>query len=278
MGLVQSTWEFIKSTCQSILDAICGRRRDWQERYDEYISSDDQTGGLSEQVVEGPDDSVEDEQKNENIFEPITETGNQNATTPISWQEKLRKLGLSVSPKYFPEEIDIQLRKKCDDYLQKKFPNGFEYYYYNSTFDERLEMVSSITQELCTIYAVRLSRVNLYTPTPGSNPRTIGYYNPTDNSINMNASYLFRCDYRSTAEVFLGILHELKHARQWSAIQGWQDYGYSHELLYEWALNWRPGNYIEPEESDEGYRTQPLEFDAYAFGDLFTYLFFPQRS
>lgn len=277
MGLLQSTWEFIRSTCQSILDTIFGRRMDWQERYDEFVTSEGPTGQSSEQEVSDPDDSAEEEQKDDGTTcEQTNETGNQNLTTPISWQEKLHKLRFSVSPKYYPEEIDIQLRKKCDDYIRDKFPNGFDYYYYNSTVDERVEMVKSIAVELSAIYGIKLYNVNLYVPDPGSNHKTLGYFNPNDNSIYMNVSYIYRCDIRSTAEVFIGILHELKHARQWSAIQGWQDYGYSAELLYEWALNWKPGNYIEPEESDEGYRTQPLEFDAYAFGNLFRYLFIPQ--
>lgn len=268
MGLLQSTWEFIKSTCQSILDTICGRRMDWQERYDEFISSDEQqTDESSDQIVDDPDDSNDNSNEEE-----------QNETSPITWQEKLRKLGLSASPKYFPEETDIQLRKRCDDYLQAKFPDGFEYYYYNSTLDERLEMVNSMTIELSAIYGVCLYGIKLYTPEPGDNPRTLGYYNPTYNTVNLNISYLLRNDIHSTAQIFITILHELKHARQWAAIQGWQDYGYSNEQLYEWALNWKPGNYIEPEESDEGYRTQPLEFDAHSFHKLFSYMFFPQRS
>jgi len=277
MGFLQSTWELIRSTCQSILDTIFRRRMDWQEKYDDLVSHDNVSDDPQKQDNSGFENSQEKEQESGTTSDSPIITENPDETTSISWQEKLRELGLSINPQYFPEETDILLRKKCDDYIRDKFPNGFEYFYYSSTIDERLEMVKSMAEELSVVYGVSLYRVNLYTPDPGSNPRTLGYYDPTYNSININVSYLFRCDIRSTAEVFVAILHELKHARQWAAIQGWQDFGYSAELLYEWALNWKPGNYIEPEESDEGYRTQPLEFDAYAFGNLFTYLFFPQR-
>lgn len=277
MGFLQSTWELIRSTCQYILDAVFRRRMDWQERYNDLVSGDNFSDDSPGQDNGGFEDSQEKGQETETSYDYTIHTGNPDVATPMGWQEKLRKLGFSATPRYFPEETDIHLRKKCDDYLRDKFPNGFEYFYYVSTLEERVEMVKSMAEELSVVYGVNLYQVNLYTPDPGSNLRTVGYYDPMDNSINMNVSYLFRCDIGSTAEVFAGLLHELKHARQWAAIQGWQDYGYSAELLYEWALNWKPGNYIDPDESDEGYRTQPLEFDAYAFGNLFTYLFFPQR-
>ena len=61
--------------------------------------------------------------------------------------------------------------------------------------------------------------------------------------------------------------------RQWFAIKGEQDYGYSPELLYSWAINWKNENYITFMESDEGYRNQPIEFDAFAFEEQFRYIF-----
>lgn len=36
MGFLQSTWEAIKSTCQSILDVIFGRREEWHEKLEEF--------------------------------------------------------------------------------------------------------------------------------------------------------------------------------------------------------------------------------------------------
>lgn len=217
MGFLQSTWEAIKTTCQFILNAIFGRRMDWQERFNE--------------------------------------------------------LGFSVEPTYLPEEPDIKLREECIKYVKQKFPHGFEYYYNNSTIDERVEMLKQVTEELCDIYGVKLNDIILYTPDDEYKQRTAGYFSPNDNTLNLNVGLLFQEDMAMSSEAFLTIFHELKHARQWSAIRGWQEYGYSSELLYSWAVNWKNENYVSFMECDEGYRKQPLEFDAFAFEEQFRILF-----
>lgn len=209
MGLLSSTWEAIKSTCQSILDAIFGRREDWQEKYDAQ--------------------------------QDITQRA------------------------YSPEEPDIVLHHKCIEYINSKFPYGVEYYINNSSVDERMECLRKMTEELSLIYDVSLNGVILYTPENESDNRTGGFYDSSDNTIHLNVSFLFYENQAWVTEMFLTVFHELKHARQWAAIQNWKDYGYSNELLYSWNMNWLPGNYILPEESDEGYRKQPIEFDAFAF-------------
>jgi hypothetical protein len=62
------------------------------------------------------------------------------------------------------------------------------------------------------------------------------------------------------------IFHELKHARQWAAVLGEKDYGYSDELLQKWGENMQ--NYIPPYESDEAYRKQPMELDTFGFESI----------
>lgn len=191
----------------------------------------------------------------------------------MDWQERFNELGFSTTPSYTPEEPDIQLRNKCVEYINQKFPHGFEYFYLNSTVDERVEMLKSMTEDLSDIYGVKLNDIVLYTPDNEFKQRTAGYYSTDENTLNLNVSLLFQENMTMSAEAFLTIFHELKHARQWFAIKGEQDYGYSPELLYSWAINWKNENYITFMESDEGYRNQPIEFDAFAFEEQFRYIF-----
>ena len=90
-----------------------------------------------------------------------------------------------------------------------------------------------------------------------------GFYNRKDNLLCINGVYLYSGDTELIKEQIFTIFHELKHARQWAAIEDRKDYGYSEELIQVWEQNMR--NYISPYESDEAYRKQPVELDTFGF-------------
>ncbi len=65
------------------------------------------------------------------------------------------------------------------------------------------------------------------------------------------------------------VAHEGRHA--------YQDYAVEHpgfhandDEVQSWKENMEPGNYISPEEDPEGYRDQPIERDAWGYGDRVT--------
>ena len=234
MRFLQSTWETIVSAFQFFLEAIFGRRKDWQEKLDEF------------NYLENIEDSLE-----------------------VDDYEKFDESTVINSVQYQFEKPDIELTKKCAKYIHDKFPNGFAAYYHNSTLDERIDLVRTMTYELAEVYGVNISDVVFFTPNIEREIRTAGQFSPNDNSVQLNFSLLVSPNRASFTDMMLTVLHELKHARQWAAKSGWYDYGYSPELLFSWSANWINGNYIDFMVDDEGYRKQPLEADAFAFMEQF---------
>ena len=85
----------------------------------------------------------------------------------------------------------------------------------------------------------------------------------------INSDYLSSNDDNAISILLNTILHESKHARQYDAVNGLSDFGYSKELLDSWSINFQ--KYISSEESDEGYMKQPIELDAWFFSEEIIY-------
>lgn len=187
-------------------------------------------------------------------------------------EEQTQQATGDSSSVYSPEAPDIKLREQCRQYIINKFPYGVTHYINNSTVDQRASDVKNMTFEMAEVYGVKINDVILYVPETDLEKSAWGYFSPNDNSVYLNASLVYCNDNILNRQVYVTILHELKHARQWAAVNKWQDYGYSKDLIYSWNYNWNA--YIRPEESDEGYRKQPLEFDAFEFSNEIKYLFF----
>ena len=94
-----------------------------------------------------------------------------------------------------------------------------------------------------------------------------GYYSHSDRSLHINAALILSGKPQLIEEQVYTIFHELKHARQWAAVEGKlndvKDYGYSDEQIRIWAENF--DHYIPISVSDELYRKQPVESDAFGF-------------
>lgn len=93
----------------------------------------------------------------------------------------------------------------------------------------------------------------------------LGYYSERDRAITLNSEYLKDNDDAVLTILLNTIIHESKHARQWDAVAGRADFGYSKNLIDSWRKNFY--NYISSAESDEGYMKQPVELDAWMFAE-----------
>lgn len=249
MGFLTKTWEIIKTTCHSILDALMGRRDEWQDKLDELEHQEESTL----------------EQEGDPFDSGGTDMPDGSEYSDEKVTEELK------SDVYQINSVDIELRDKCIEYIKQKFPNGFTYYYENSTVDERLQLLRTMTYELAEIYEVKLYEVDLYTTDGNSPGRCLGCYSPNQNTVRINIHFLFLDNIKWTKEAFLTIFHELKHARQWHAVNDWHNYGYNPGLVYAWAINFN--NYSDGDDCYEDYRKQPIESDAFGFSEKFEYYF-----
>ena len=169
----------------------------------------------------------------------------------------------SSKGKYHLEKPDIGLRESSTSYLETKFPQGITNTMANQSNSERVDTIQNVVKDVAKIFDVKIDSIDFFEPQNMAQLRTMGFYYREDNSINLNIAYIVSENPRNARDQVLTIFHEMMHARQWAAATRQKDYGYSNERLVEWIYNFY--NYIPAYESDEAYRKQPLERDAFGF-------------
>lgn len=167
---------------------------------------------------------------------------------------------------YCPEKPDIELSQKCKDYLSDTFPDGVKEKLRDMSKEERTDFFRMIEKKAEEIMEVHVDIVDFYQTDEKPDCYYCGSYSHEDNSFRINANFIVCDDLDLVEEQIYTIFHELKHARQWSAVLGERDYGYSKEQLLLWAENFN--TYIPPVISDELYRKQPVEMDTFGFESI----------
>lgn len=172
-----------------------------------------------------------------------------------------------MDAQYHPEKPDVEVALKCKEYLFDFFPNGINEKIQNMSPEELLELFKQIEKDAEQILDVQIDNVDYYSTSEQPACGYCGFYNRTDNSFHINAAFILSGQPELIEEQVYTIFHELKHARQWAAIEGKlkgdKDYGYSDEQIRIWAENLK--HYIPIFVSDELYRKQPVEMDAFGF-------------
>ena len=150
---------------------------------------------------------------------------------------------------YCPEVPDQELALRVRQYLKEKFPNGIEECLSQMSVDELPDFFMEIEKDAEVIMKYGC-----------------GFYNIENNLLCINGAFLYSGNIDLIKEQIFTIFHELKHARQYAAVERKKDYGYSEELMQTWEQNMK--NYITYRENDEAYRKQPLEMDTFGFEEL----------
>lgn len=182
-----------------------------------------------------------------------------------AWRERRRYIiGLCDQQiEYRPDKVDVALARECKEYLWEMFPNGIGAKVEQMTDEEILALFHQIIKDAESIMGLKLDNIDLYTSAEWPLGYYCGYYNHQDNSLHINAAFLLSGNVSLIEEQVYTIFHELKHARQWAAVVGDIDFGYSQETLQQWAESFQM--YIPSSENDEAYRKQAVELDAYGF-------------
>ena len=168
---------------------------------------------------------------------------------------------------YSANQQDQELANECQHYLDVVLPNGLTGVLEPMSDQERLDFVKNLVNELSNLMSVNISRVDYFSPTSLQEAGTMGVFLSDENTIYLNAMFLINLEEpKFTENMVRTILHELKHARQYAAIEDNTVFGYSQEILEVWRYNL--AYYIRPEQCDEAYRKQPVEADAYGWANL----------
>lgn len=182
------------------------------------------------------------------------------------WLErrKLRKIKETYHG-YIPEYLDIVAAEEAKKYLTERFGPNIGETIVKMSPDERIQIFNEIAEKAQSIMDVRIDGFEFFEPTKDEE-KVLGFYRFEDNTIRLNAFWITQDHPEQIKEQVYTIFHELKHAKQWAAVRGIGEYGYSNEQLVEWAKNIR--DYIPFTVSDELYRKQPIERDAFGFEAL----------
>lgn len=165
---------------------------------------------------------------------------------------------------YVPPKADKPLIDKSKQYIRQKFGDSIQDTLQDMSPMERVNTFREVVQEVSNIFDVPLNNIDFFQPELG-HESMCGFYNRVENSLNLNANMIVCDNMDLVEEQVYTVFHEMKHARQWAAVQAAKNgklaYGYDAETVLEWAENF--DNYISPEEDDEEYRKQPLERDTF---------------
>lgn len=168
---------------------------------------------------------------------------------------------LDSSLEYTPENVDIELRDRLAEVLGKIEGGKLFEYIKSLSFEERKEYFEkTLLPLICKEMKVSPRFLGWF-----QDNATVGFYKEADQGIALNELFLTTDNDYVLRTIINTVIHECKHAMQWDAVSGRNAHGYSQELIEIWKRNFE--DYISPEESDEGYVKQPVEWDASAFAE-----------
>ena len=183
-----------------------------------------------------------------------------------AFEEKIKEYKIrSKYPGYVPTEPDQKIAAESKKFLDQEFRRGIRETMRNQIPEERIQTIKDVVKKASQILDVDVDKVDFY-QLSSEMGKICGYFDRQENSLYLNA-YMITCDRVDLVEEQVyTVFHELIHARQWAAVTGKKDYGYASETILEWAKNF--ADYVPFTVSDEMYRRQPLERDAFGFEAL----------
>lgn len=163
---------------------------------------------------------------------------------------------------YELEDIDIQLIKRLklaiDSLEGGKLADNLKL----KTFEQRKDYFENV---LFPCVAREMGISAKFLGWTSGNVTTAGWYSFNDGGIVLNELYLTTDDPHLIKILINTLIHECRHAIQYEAVNSINTHGCSPELIEQWRRN--IVNYIQPEEDDEAYYKQIMEWDARQIAD-----------
>ncbi len=129
--------------------------------------------------------------------------------------------------------------------------------------NDRINAVGNIADELSRLYCLSIKCLKF---TPFLDNSVSGQYIKNTETIQININYLRVNDREILFDLLLTLFHEMRHAVQWSMIQGnpvWEADDKRRQML---AANF--AHYISAKKDVHGYRMQLVERDAVTFAAI----------
>lgn len=140
---------------------------------------------------------------------------------------------------------------------------GFNNWWKDLTYEERLDFIRKEHERIARSLGLDTVPI-LVEDIPGS---AAGAYNPFFDSIRIDSDLL---DDKNGYEIISIIAHETRHQYQHDCVVYYEQTGDAPEgINIDQVKNWKSNfdNYISLNDDPQGYRRQPVEKDAYAYGN-----------
>ncbi len=160
-------------------------------------------------------------------------------------------------------ETDLKMCEKTREIIDEVFEGDIFEAVSDASYSERIAYAENLIQRLTGEYGLNLENCSLYVD---SNVDNCGGFIIRENRIKLNVAALFSEDKDQTCELINTIVHELRHAVQWSAVKSEEfaaQWDISEETREKWKQNFL--NYITPQQDLHAYTFQPVEDDARTF-------------
>lgn len=168
---------------------------------------------------------------------------------------------LDSSLDYNPEQPDLELRERLSKALDQLEGGKLFEHLKSLSFEQRKEYFENVLIPIiCKEMNISPNFLGWY-----QDNCTAGFYNETKQGIALNELFLTSDNDVILRDTINTVIHECKHRMQWDAVSGRNTHGYSQDTIEVWRRNF--ADYISPEESDEGYTKQPVEWDASCFAE-----------
>ncbi len=168
---------------------------------------------------------------------------------------------LDSEPEYEPEAVDVELSNRLKQKLGEIKGGKILEHIKSLNLEQRMEFFEKV------LFPLIANSLDVDVKFNGwfQHESVAGFYSEEIRGIMLNTLFL-ACDSDYALNVMINtVIHECKHAMQHDAVAGRKTHGYSKELIEKWRTNFQ--DYIQPEESDEGYVKQPVEWDASGFAE-----------
>lgn len=136
----------------------------------------------------------------------------------------------------------------------------------NASFEQRKHIIALMIAELNSLMGLNVSKISLVELSKHNS----GKYQKEDSSIviNLNNVDPSKDDTGSHDTVMRTIIHEMRHAYQWAAINNPDQFNVSTETRRQWAYNYN--HYVDGNKYGyKAYVEQPIEYDAKRFAGEF---------
>lgn len=186
----------------------------------------------------------------------------------IRWNAHIKNppvgIGELIDPTILSEQ-DLQIAQQTGETIRQCFGGQLSERIPHMSAQQRVDATKQLIEQLTALYHISITSVNLVKLPENE----CGSYNPETGVITLNSVYLMTNNIACVREFLDTIVHELRHATQFSILEGNDFWQTPAETKADWFRNIVPmSNYIRPERNIREYALQPVEHDAFSFAYL----------